>query len=330
MTEEEKELVKRILDADASIPIQKETAPRSASEWNILRHPHVEEHFLITGIKRPRRMHYVQRVLYNEATKQAQSMEDVYYGCESRDDLLERIGLGDLEQVLEVYRKIEETPVIQDDRSYCMRFAVDPLLLQAIEPFRSMETADWELDCDKIDATHKCNMVFGITPPEGIRLISLRAFDVGRYAHSMNHKYYEQIEQLSGPEKAKPMIEGWRLCGLERAYAENAAKTKPGFFGMEFYDAFDATIRQLGKDIGDQVCLFELQGHGWYAPRPLDTLVPNAQAIIMTEGIDQLQGVPLRVMRDRLYFARAGGSILTGEAVRLYSDGRKGAVVAER
>ncbi|MDP2749782.1 MAG: hypothetical protein Q8O89_03045 [Nanoarchaeota archaeon] len=76
-----------------------------------------------------------------------------------------------LRNLVEVYKKIESSKLLEKGWSYQMEFGINPDLFYQIRPFKKIEKANFSiyslhLDCPRLETSY----AFGITPKEGIKI----------------------------------------------------------------------------------------------------------------------------------------------------------------
>jgi len=74
-------------------------------------------------------------------------------------------------ELIEMYKNVENSGLLEDGWAYQMEFGLDPLMFFQVRPFKQIEMADFNFYELKIDCPHlKIGNTYGTTPKEGVVL----------------------------------------------------------------------------------------------------------------------------------------------------------------
>ena len=296
--------------------------------WGLLRHPHMPHILFVQG--RVTGSDWSGNLVYDEQSGEFQNVVDwecaAAYG-ESRVryrglDGVRENELDDLRTAIAEYRRIEALPAFQTNHTYHMEFGTDPFAVYQFRPFREKILPSWTLDFDDYASEttwpSKFGLAFGVTPKEGIELNVVRALALG--------ERYQLIEKTRNAKEHQldDLMDEWRLCAAERVYLTEMRKNTDWGLGR----ITDQALRWFKRRFeARQTLLFQGSIH-FYAGEDIDLVFPNARAWVGHMGLKFLSHKWFRLAQGH-EIALMGAAISgqTGDTVRVYCDGVRGAVV---
>lgn len=237
----------------------------------------------------------------------------------------------DAEFLVEQYKQIEVLKEIAEDYALFVEFGMDPFFVYQVRPFKKIQVADFKLPDEDGEMVLKSDLVFGVTPPDGVVLPVLRSF--GR-----NHAYTLGMAALN-PGMHRGLIDSFNfgldemdlpltlsnICGTEDTEEDKR------FNAGEFFKSWNLYMDR--SMMGQPYCFMSSSAEREYYD--VDLSVPNMQALLLGEPRQFLVHNLMRLIKkaevaicfDHLFIERFFKETTSYERpIRIISNGREGLV----
>jgi len=228
------------------------------------------------------------------------------------------------------YARIEELTDIAEGHSLYVEFGLEPFFLYQVRPFKKIETADFTIP-EADDSMLESDLVFGITPPEGIVYPILRSFSGNRAVNVIG----SLRNTIFGSDENETVFEFGELDSeLQSHFYELCI---PGI-GLEGRDRLSKILKEHNQSVDAQLdnhCLMTTNvGRESY---DIDLTVPNMKALVtggiggfLTHDVMRLvKQADVTIADDFLLHGNFFRQITSGDKVRIISNGKSGIVMRE-
>lgn len=249
-----------------------------------------------------------------------------------RGFISDRIEKEDAQFLVEQYKKIEALEQIADNSTLFVEFGFNPFAVYQARPFMKKQVADFKLPDYDLKKDLWTNLVFGITPPEGITLPILKSVGhdfalsavMGINRLMRDEKAYEGLDEI-----LKDHLLG---IGLARGFGASINEKEAVEKTMREWYA-DGEYHFKGKPYGLVI------GNAERDPYDLDLLVPNMRGLVLGQTDRFLVHNLMRLFKradvtlgisPNLFFTDfyKNAQSVSGK-VRIYSNGKEGVAILE-
>ncbi|MBI2542619.1 MAG: hypothetical protein HYW24_00310 [Candidatus Aenigmarchaeota archaeon] len=257
--------------------------------------------------------------------------EKVQGESENHEIISRGISDEDAKFLVDRYRQLESLKEIADGQSLFVEFGYDPFELYQVRPFKRIETADFQLPSVGANVLH-ADIVFGITPPQGIVLPVIRG--LGKW------EVLQVASKLGGFEEPEITFEGvdddlkmnLTNLGMSSILGGNADIILYGSANvMKIH--YSSSSEMLGRE---RYCFMTSSAH--QEEYDVDLSVPNMRALVigradnfLVHGLMRLiKKADVSILKSNLWYQKMYQTTESvRDRVRIISNGKEAVVIRE-